>query len=123
MNQVDEFENRTAVALNELEEVGAWVVSNRPPAYILSRKFGFKIPPPHYATFRVNFIANTRWSVPLFALIIVANVWPIHSLLSYLAAVVGLCFLGGAASAFYYQFSRAKLGLTPWPQLQPNGLV
>ncbi|WP_415226262.1 DUF6404 family protein [Psychromonas sp.] len=114
--QVMIFKSKLTKAHQELENAAIWPSNYNPPLLDLFRKLGYRIPPPHYRGFLINFTSQTLFFTTIWGAIMWLLVWQTGYVPVYYALLVsssvGLFF--GFSMAVYYKFSAAHHHLSDW---------
>ena len=113
------FEERRDVALALLEKTEIWRSSYKPPVLQLLWRFGFDVPPPHFASFFANFTIGgvcfgTVWGFFMWVALWSRQGLPLSGA-AFAALIAGLLF--GFAMAAYFRYSAQKHGLPKWSDI------
>lgn len=118
-NNLDTFEIQRAAALKLLEATGMRAGNYSPPAVRLFWRLGFKVPPPHFASFTAMALFNGTWFAVAWGSTMWLFVWRSQGMLLG-AAAVGAAIAGaffGLVMAGYYAHGRKKYQLPTWESL------
>ena len=110
---------RRATALELLAKAGIRRSNYEPPFLRLFWKFGFNVPPPHFASFWSNVVFMGSFFGVLWGVIVWMLVWSLEGEtlgVVALAAVLAGTFIG-LAMASYYAYGRRKHKLPSWQEL------
>ena len=110
------FKNKLTKAHKELEDAGIWRSNYNPPPLDLLRKIGYRILPPHYRSFLVNFISQTLFFTTIWGGIMWLLVWQAEHVAAYFALLVSISvgLFMGFCMAVYYKFSAKHHHLSDW---------
>ncbi len=110
----------TALAL--LENTGIWRSNYAPLLHRLFWRAGITIPPPHFASFKFNFIFLGVWFGVVCGLMMWFMFWSNHDKSSSeSAAIIGTSLAGvlyGMFMALYYRIGARKHGLPSWSSIK-----
>ena len=112
--------SKRETALKLLAATGIWRSNYAPPITRLMWRFGFNVPPPHFARFgSVALIAGVYFAVA-WGLLMWLVTWSQQQQSMYIS-VVSACAAGlffGLAMAGYYAYGRRKYKLPSWDSLE-----
>lgn len=114
----ESFERKLQPAWAELDASPIWAANSDAPLLRLLRR-RWNVPPPHYCSFRFNFLFNAIWFGPPWAMLMWLWTWSAEGM-PVLGAVAGAMVAGivfGLCMAIYYRASARKHGLSSWDSL------
>jgi hypothetical protein len=113
---------RRATTLKLLEKTGISRSRYEPHWLRLLWKFGFNIPPPHFASFWITTVFTGSFIGVLWSLVMWLIVWSREGKtlgeVALAAIVFGTCF--GLANASYYAYEKSKHKLPSWQELSTS---
>ncbi|CCQ10100.1 hypothetical protein PALB_9650 [Pseudoalteromonas luteoviolacea B = ATCC 29581] len=114
------YEEKCHFALKELTEAKIWESNYNPPIIKLLRKFGFKVPFPHYNSFLMNALSTGLYFSCLWGLLMCFSRWNTQNISLYdtLSTALFAGTLFGVAMASYYRHGFKKYKLTPWHEIK-----
>ena len=115
----DDYEDRLARAMAQLEASGINALNHSPPVFRLARALGLRPRPPHFMSVaRAILLTGPAFGL-LWGLAMWVFVWR-EAGMSVLAAILVSILSGalfGLAMAGYYRWSGANAGLSRWEDL------
>ncbi len=115
------YNKKLDLALKELETSPIWRPDYNSPSFRLLRSFGIKIAPPHYRSFRFNFVFFSLVNAIIFAALnapagwVVAEHGPVTERFVNILFGISLALI----ESYHYSKNASKHGLTPWSKLEP----
>lgn len=114
------YEEKCKFAIKELEAAKIWESNCNPPIVKLARKFGFKVPFPHYNSFLNNALSTGIYFGFASGAFMYFSAWNEQNM--SLAAMLRSALVAGAffglAMASYYRYGFKKHKLTPWHEIK-----
>jgi hypothetical protein len=116
------YDTKLDLAMKELETSPIWRPDYNSPSFRLLRSFGIKIAPPHYRSFRFNFVFFSLVNGIIFAALNAPAGWMVteHGPIAERFANILFGVSVALIESYYYSTNASKHGLTPWSELTPT---